>query len=66
MSLARRLAILTLTLAAIACSTASSAQLGTESWLDAEHGWRVVPLRDVLETNNGGRTWRRLPNPQDT
>jgi len=52
--------------AAAACSAAWGAQLAHESWLDAEHGWKVVPLKDVLETNDGGRTWRRLPNPQDS
>lgn len=40
-----------------------SASLGDESWYDADHGWRVVGLKAIQQTDDGGATWRRLPNP---
>lgn len=43
-----------------------SASQGRESWYDADHGWRVVEGFVIDESNDGGATWRRLPNPHDS
>jgi hypothetical protein len=61
-----RLAVRLAVAAAILCGVGHSAVQGTESWYDADHGWRAVGLDRVLETNDGGATWRKLPNPLDS
>ncbi len=57
--------------AAFACmsilvASVLAASRGDESWYDAEHGWRVTQKLWIVETNDGGATWRELPNPQDS
>lgn len=47
-------------------ATSSTASQDSESWYDADHGWRVGEGLVAQETNDGGRTWRTLPNPHDS
>lgn len=62
----RAAAALVMTASLGLCGAAQTAMQGPESWYDAGHGWRAVGLQAIFESNDGGATWHKLPNPQDS